>query len=681
MNSTFSRFCIHRAESPIVAASGCPSTSFSPAPSAAVSRFRASKIVRLGLRCGECWSSHLDNTFMNSGARARPQIRETEAARRELTIDTRAGWGEGVEASIITAILLVLYASGACPTIYVGDSGELVTAIHTLGIPHPTGYPLYVLLGKVWTLIVPTGSVAARMSLFSVACAAAAGGLLHWSGRRMGLQPVAAATGAFLLAVSPSFWGEANVQRVYSLNALFVVFVLSALVSWYRSDEVRWLYLAFFLCGLGSTNHTFMAIEAAALIMVVCLRVPSTLKQPKLLLKSAAAFALGLLPYVYLPLRSRANPVLDWGNPETLSNFVRVVLRKEYWDRAWLTGPGDALRIASDYLWSLGEELLWVGALSAVLGVVVGPSARMARPVSTPRHVRQPDGGGTTRLAERHFHLASLLHPVLHHGGASRWYGLRSPSQAPAESTSFSSTDPSGTGIVGRMARLRPKPLSDRGGLRREAPAKPSAECEPRGNRRQRPVSPDVSTLGRERPTRCESHPAGGRRCRSAPPALQSRHRPGVLYSPPQLATRGPYGRASRVGLPSSPKRSTGASHHPRGKLMGAADARVPKDYLTQNLIGHYHFMLGNTFARLDWSRAEEELDDAAAAAPENDVLFYNLGLVYTRNGLYDEALAAFEHSHTINPRPLQATGRASAGERLAELQAEVEGYGESRPS
>ncbi len=169
--------------------------------------------------------------FMNSGARARPQIGETEAARPELTIDTRAGWGEGVEASIIAAILLVLYASGACPTIYVGDSGELVTAIHTLGIPHPTGYPLYVFLGKVWTLLVPTGSVAGRMSLFSVACAAAAAGLLHWSGRRMGLHPVAAATGAFLLAVSPSFWGEANVQRVYSLNALFVVFVLSALVS------------------------------------------------------------------------------------------------------------------------------------------------------------------------------------------------------------------------------------------------------------------------------------------------------------------------------------------------------------------------------------------------------------------------------------------------------------------
>ena len=61
VNSTFSRFCIHRAESPIVAASGCPSTSFSPAPSAAVSLFRASKILRLGLSNAQ----EADRVFVN----------------------------------------------------------------------------------------------------------------------------------------------------------------------------------------------------------------------------------------------------------------------------------------------------------------------------------------------------------------------------------------------------------------------------------------------------------------------------------------------------------------------------------------------------------------------------------------------------------------------------------------
>ena len=72
------------------------------------------------------------------------------------------------------AAFFLLYAAGASRTIYVGDSGELVTAVHLLGIPHPSGYPLYVMLGKLWTLLVPAGSIAFRMSLFSAACAAAA---------------------------------------------------------------------------------------------------------------------------------------------------------------------------------------------------------------------------------------------------------------------------------------------------------------------------------------------------------------------------------------------------------------------------------------------------------------------------------------------------------------------------
>ena len=78
-----------------------------------------------------------------------------------------------VESAALGVGVFVLYAVGACRTIYVGDSGELVAAVYTLGIPHPSGYPLYVLLGKLWTLAVPIGSIAFRMSLFSAACAAA----------------------------------------------------------------------------------------------------------------------------------------------------------------------------------------------------------------------------------------------------------------------------------------------------------------------------------------------------------------------------------------------------------------------------------------------------------------------------------------------------------------------------
>ena len=57
---------------------------------------------------------------------------------------------DGRSALLLGGRLFAVYGAGACPTIYVGDSGELVTAVHLLGIPQPPGYPLYVLLGKLW---------------------------------------------------------------------------------------------------------------------------------------------------------------------------------------------------------------------------------------------------------------------------------------------------------------------------------------------------------------------------------------------------------------------------------------------------------------------------------------------------------------------------------------------------
>ena len=112
------------------------------------------------------------------------------------------------------ALAFGIYAAGACRTIYVGDSGELTTAVFLVGIPHPSGYPLYVLLGKLWTLALPLGSIAWRMSLFSAACAAGAVALLFTLARRLGLGRPAALLPAGLLAVAPRFWGEANKQRV-----------------------------------------------------------------------------------------------------------------------------------------------------------------------------------------------------------------------------------------------------------------------------------------------------------------------------------------------------------------------------------------------------------------------------------------------------------------------------------
>ena len=98
----------------------------------------------------------------------------------------------------------------------------------------------------------------------------------------------------------------------------------------------------------------------------------------------------------------------------------------------------------------------------------------------------------------------------------------------------------------------------------------------------------------------------------------------------------------------------------------------MPKDYLTQNLIGNFHQMRGMTWERRDWPRASREFELAAAAAPDNDVLFYNLGLIYRRNGLLEQALAAFRRSAEINPREIASASHPRATDRAAEVESEI---------
>ena len=276
----------------------------------------------------------------------------------------------GIEAALVAAFVFLVAAWGACRTIYVGDSGELVAAVSVLGIPHPSGYPLYVLLGKLWTLLLPIGSIAYRMSLFSVACTAAACGLLHHLLRRLGRTP---RRRPWPRCYSPS-------RPASGARPTCSVSTRSTCCSWSWSwprrspgsatGEDRLLLLACFLCGLGATNHTFMGLVAFAVGIFALVTRPGLLRRPRLLVAMPAAAIVGLLPYAYLPLRSRMDPPLDWGNPETFSAFMNVVLRRDFWNRSWAEGPADAIPIAADYLSSIGYELLIAGAVLAVVGVV-----------------------------------------------------------------------------------------------------------------------------------------------------------------------------------------------------------------------------------------------------------------------------------------------------------------------
>jgi len=587
-----------------------------------------------------------------------------------------------LRAVLIAAAVFTVYALGACPTIYVGDSGELVTAVHLLGVPHPTGYPLYVLLGKAWTLVLPVGSIAWRMSLFSALAAATACAVLAWLGDRLRLHPVASAFGALLLAFSPSFWAEANVQRVYALNALFVLLATAAACRWFAvtprslpsSDDrsFRSLALAFFLCGLGATNHTFMAIYAAALGLFVVATAPAILVRWKTILGAGVAFAAGLLPYAYLPIRSRANPRLDWGDPETLEAFLAVVLRRDFWERAWIGGPADVVPIATDYLYGFGIELAWIGAALAAVGLVVG--WRRGLPVLLPvlvmignavavgLHGSRSDIFIWHRYYIPSYAMGALLAAVGCHALVERLPRLLRvlPLAVPAAQL-----------VIGWSAHDRSRyRIAEGFGMAVLDSLPPGAHL----------VATDDNILfallymhlvERKRPD-LDLVPQGIGSA-DLPPLrfdpvtdpLFFTHHPNWNLPSLDLVPVGLLFRAWRGGAPPPPLAL------PTGPLPGADDPRVPKDYLTQNLIGQFHYMLGFTATDRDWPVARRQFEAAAAAAPHNDVLFYNLGLIYWRHGRLDEAIAAFERSHEINPRHLASHGRPQASARIDELRTE----------
>jgi hypothetical protein len=578
------------------------------------------------------------------------------------------------EGALVALGLFVLYALGACRTIYVGDSGELVAAVATLGIPHPSGYPLYVLLGKLFTLLVPLGSIAFRMSLFSAVCAALACAIVYGLCRRQGLGRAPALVAALLLAASPSFWGEANVQRVYALNAIFVAAAAAGTVAWHRGRQEKTILIVFFLCGLGATNHTFMGVCGVMIGAFVVLTEPRLLLRPLFLAKAAGLFVLGLLPYLYLFFRARTSPRLNWGRPDTLERLIAVITRKDFWGRAWISGPADLVPIGLDYLTGLAAELFWVGALLALVGLWAAGKRRWpvlafalvmaANFLTMALHGSRADIFIWHRYYIPSYVIAAILAGVGAQAILERWGPRTRPVLL----------------LVPALALALHYPEFDRSRYRiADAFSRELLSAVPAGAHLSATddnilfvliylhlvenVRPDLDLI---------LQGVGGA---DLPPLhfdpdtdpLFMTHHPNWSFEGLEVVPVGLVFRTVRSGRPLPDPVL------PAEELPGESDPRVPKDYLTQNLIGQLHYMRGLTFETRSWPRAEHEFERARKAAPENDVLFFNLGLIYTRNGLLEEAERAFVRSHEINPRHLATAGKVRASDKIAVTRAERE--------
>ena len=165
---------------------------------------------------------------------------------------------------------LAVYVVTLAPGILESDSAELQTQAVRLGYAHPTGYPVYLLLAKLATWL-PVGAMAYRVNLLSAIMAAATTAELYLLGRLLTGRRGAAAVGAVAMAVSPTFWSQAIIAKVYTSGLAVMVGVLLCMELWRQRGRPGWLLAAGALGGISLGVHVTHALMAPAVLVVLLL--------------------------------------------------------------------------------------------------------------------------------------------------------------------------------------------------------------------------------------------------------------------------------------------------------------------------------------------------------------------------------------------------------------------------
>ena len=223
--------------------------------------------------------------------------------------------------SVLFALTLFAYCRTLQPTVGdFGDSAKFQVVANVLGIPHATGYPLYVPLAKLFTLL-PIRDAAFRVNLLSAVSAAAAVALLGLASWALTHNLPASAGAALLFAWSRTFWSQAVIAEVYALNAALLALVIALLFLW-RTRGGQRLYvgaLAAYALSLG--NHASMILLIPGLLWFIATTDRKKLTQPRNLALAVGVLALGACQYLLLFLRARQHPSYCETCPDTVSKL------------------------------------------------------------------------------------------------------------------------------------------------------------------------------------------------------------------------------------------------------------------------------------------------------------------------------------------------------------------------
>ncbi len=308
-----------------------------------------------------------------------------------------------------------IYLKTLTPTIGLLDSGDMITSSYVLGVAHPPGYPFYCLIGKFFSLF-PLANIGFRINIFSAFVAAIAVMMITFITSKVLLMdikqhPVVRGfslvskdiksqkrdepskkgiwqilippiiSGGMLLTAS-TFWQQAVIAEKYTLNVCFATLIMFAVIKIQerfnpqsRPQSISYLYLTVFLLGLSFSHHfqTIFFLPGVIFVLFTLIwqrRRHSRIPISRWIINMGLIFLIPITLYFYLPIRASANPFANWGNPDTLEQFIRHITAKQY-GYYFSSSIIDLLtRLFSHLSKFFSHQFTWVGVIIGLIGMV-----------------------------------------------------------------------------------------------------------------------------------------------------------------------------------------------------------------------------------------------------------------------------------------------------------------------
>jgi hypothetical protein len=261
------------------------------------------------------------------------------------------------EAAIAGGLVFGLYALTLAPTTAFWDTSEYIATAHIMGIPHPPGNPLFVVLGRAWSILLTAVgfSVAVSVNLFSAFMSAASHALwflvvhhvLRYFSPDRTFRLVGASAAVLVSATAFTVWNQSNVnEKVYTVSLLTIALLTWLAVRWQenlgKGKDDHLLVLMAFVLALSVGNHLMAFLAAPAIAIFVLLVHPRSLLNWRLYLAGGVAAVLGLTIHLFLPIRAGLAPLINEAAP-TCANIASAIGAVVTYGQAGCEGLSEAL--------------------------------------------------------------------------------------------------------------------------------------------------------------------------------------------------------------------------------------------------------------------------------------------------------------------------------------------------